>query len=108
MQTLIFISWCLLFDILCAAARGGATICTDLETYTCAGLMCGVIVTVGDKPFKATSSRNCCRDFYVRTDDEILFIVTSDSLFLKGSLFSKPLFHEWTKDNQLFLFMFEL
>lgn len=71
-------------DVCCltfCVQQQGATICTDLETYTCAGLMCGVIVTVGDKPFKATSSRTCCRDFYVRTDDEILFIVTSDSLF---------------------------
>lgn len=28
------------------------------------------IVTVGGKPFKATSTCNCCRDFYSRTDDD--------------------------------------
>lgn len=47
--------------------------------------MCGVIVTVGGKPFKATSSFNCCRDFYSRTDGNynvyslvksILFFIT--------------------------------
>lgn len=34
-----------------------------------AGLMCGVILTVGGKPFKATSSCYCCRDFYSHTPE---------------------------------------
>lgn len=47
MQTFIFISWCLLFDVLFAAA--GVTICTDLKNLqnTFAGLMCRVIITAG-------------------------------------------------------------
>lgn len=46
-------------------------------TNTSAGLVCRVALTVGGKPFKATSSCNCCRDFSSRTDDDKhrLFIV---------------------------------
>ena len=79
MQTFIFISWCLLFDILFAAA--GATICTDLKNLQT--LLLVWCVTVGGKPFKATSSCNCCRDFYSRTDDDnIVYSLVQVILFL--------------------------
>lgn len=98
MQTFIFISWCLLFDVLFAAAE--ESICT--ETKTSKTLL--LIWRVGGKPFKATSSCNCCRDFYSRTDDNNNVY----SLFSLIIIIFFTFLRKWTKDNQLFIFIFEL
>lgn len=45
-----------------------------------------LLLWVESLPFKATSSScNCCRDFYSRTDDDINIVYSLDKLFFLRS-----------------------
>lgn len=72
-----------------SCSSGGQQFVQILKTLTFfAGPMCGVTVTAGGKPFKATSSSspsssscNCCRDFYKRKRLEKILLIVRISVF---------------------------